>query len=420
MSKIEQLIKEKCPNGVEYKKIKDVCNDNFWIMPSTPKYIQDGIPYITSKNIRNGQILFDNVKYIAIKDYDNISNNRPIHENDFLISMIGTIGEVGIVRKKDLPFYGQNMYLLRLNFDIVNLKYFYYFFTSLKVKTILLNGKNNSNQSYIKTKNIEELMVPVPPIEVQEEIVKILDKFSELEEELEEELEARMKQYEFYKNKIFKFENRKDVKWLKLKEIAIEMYRGNGIKRKEITREGVPCVRYGEIYTSYNIWFQDCISHTSIDVVSNPKTFTTNDLLFAITGENVDDIAKTIAYVGQGICYAGGDIVVLKHKQNGKYLSYALSTKNAKLQKGKGKVKSKVVHSSIPSIQEIVVPIIKLEEQEHIVKILDKFNKLVNDISEGLPAEIENRRKQYEYYRNKLLSFKDCNCKQVNKNETIK
>ena len=407
MSRIEQLIKEKCPNGVKYVKLKDVCNDNFWIMPSTPKYISDGIPYITSKNIKNGKILFDNVKYISQEDYDNISSNRPIQENDFLISMIGTIGEVGIVEKKDLPFYGQNMYLLRLNFDIINLKYFYYYFTSPTVKSILLSGKNNSNQSYIKTKNIESLKIPVPPIEVQEEIVRILDKFSELETELETELEARKRQYEFYKNKIFKFENRKDVKWLKLKEIAIEMYRGNGIKRKEITNEGVPCVRYGEIYTSYNIWFQKCISHTNVDVVPNPKTFTTNDLLFAITGENIEDIAKTVAYVGKGTCYAGGDIVVLKHKQNGKYLSYALSTRNAMLQKGKGKVKSKVVHSSVPSIQEIVIPIVKLEEQERIVKILDKFDKLVNDISEGIPAEIEARKKQYEYYRNKLLSFEE-------------
>ena len=104
---------------------------------------------------------------------------------------------------------------------------------------------------------------------------------------------------------------------------------------------------------------------------------------------------------------AGGDIVVLKHNQNPRYLSYALSTTNAQMQKSKGKVKSKVVHSSVPALKEILVPIPSLEEQERIANILDKFHDLCNDITEGLPAEIETRRKQYEYYRDKLLTFKE-------------
>lgn len=95
----------------------------------------------------------------------------------------------------------------------------------------------------------------------------------------------------------------------------------------------------------------------------------------------------------------------MKHNQNGKYLSYALSTKDAIFQKGKGKVKSKVVHSSVPSIEEIVIPIVSLEEQKDIVKKLDHFYNIINDITVGIPAEVELRRKQYEYYRNKLLSF---------------
>ena len=97
----------------------------------------------------------------------------------------------------------------------------------------------------------------------------------------------------------------------------------------------------------------------------------------------------------------------MKHNQNPKYLAYALSTSDAVYQKGKGKVKTKVVHSSVPAIEEIVVPIPSLEEQEKIVNILDKFYTLINDISVGIPAEIELRRQQYEYYRNKLLSFEE-------------
>ena len=197
---------------------------------------------------------------------------------------------------------------------------------------------------------------------------------------------------------------------MRLGDIKTDIYRGNGIKRDEVTKDGVPCVRYGEIYTSYNIWFDTCKSHTTEDVVRSPKTFSNNDLLFAITGESVEEISKTIAYTGNGTCYAGGDIVVMKHNQNGKYLSYALSTTDAVRQKGKGKVKSKVVHSSVPSIEEIIVPIVSLEEQEEIVKKLDDFYILINDFNYGLPAEIEARRKQYEYYRNKLLSFEEVSC----------
>lgn len=103
----------------------------------------------------------------------------------------------------------------------------------------------------------------------------------------------------------------------------------------------------------------------------------------------------------------------MKHEQNPKYIAYALSTTMAQKQKSKGRIKSKVVHSNIPAIKEIKIPIPfpkdiakSLAEQQRIVDILDRFNKLCNDISEGLPAEIEARQKQYEYYRDKLLTFK--------------
>ena len=188
-------------------------------------------------------------------------------------------------------------------------------------------------------------------------------------------------------------------------EIATEIFRGFGITREQVTATGVPCVRYGEIYTTYGVYFDKCVSHTSIEKIANPKYFEHGDILFVITGEKVEDIAKSTAYIGNEKCLAGGDIVVLKHSQNPKYLSYVLATSDAVRQKTKGKVKSKVVHSSVPAIKEIEIPLPSLEEQERIVKILDRFYKLCNDLSEGLPAEIEARQKQYEYYRDKLLLF---------------
>lgn len=190
-----------------------------------------------------------------------------------------------------------------------------------------------------------------------------------------------------------------------LGEIATDIYRGSGITREQVTSSGIPCVRYGEIYTSYGVHFDKCISHTSLANIANPKYFEHGDILFAITGESIEDIAKSTAYVGNEKCLAGGDIVVLKHKQNPKYLSYALSTTDAIKQKGKGKVKSKVVHSSVPAISELKIPVPPIEIQNRIVKVLDNFDSICSDLQIGLPAEIDARKKQYEYYRDLLLSF---------------
>lgn len=190
------------------------------------------------------------------------------------------------------------------------------------------------------------------------------------------------------------------VEYKTLGEIAVDVFRGAGIKRDEVTEEGVPCVRYGEIYTTYGVWFDECVSHTVLENVPSPKYFEHGDILFAITGESVEDIAKSCAYVGYEKCLAGGDIVVLKHTQDPKYLAYALSTTEAQMQKSKGKVKSKVVHSSVPAIKEIVVPVPPIEVQREIVRILDNFTELTSELTSELTA----RKKQYEYYRNTLLT----------------
>ena len=191
------------------------------------------------------------------------------------------------------------------------------------------------------------------------------------------------------------------VEYKTIDEIAVDIYRGSGIKRDQVTEEGIPCVRYGEIYTTYGVWFEECKSHTKLEYVKSPKYFEHGDILFAITGESVEDIAKCCAYIGNEKCLAGGDIVVLKHKEDPKYISYALSTVDAQRQKSSGKVKSKVVHSSVPSIKAIKLPVPPLEVQREIVHILDSFTLLTAELT----AELTARKKQYEFYRNKLLTF---------------
>lgn len=195
------------------------------------------------------------------------------------------------------------------------------------------------------------------------------------------------------------------VEYKTLGEIAVDIYRGAGITRDQVTVDGTPCVRYGEIYTTYGVWFDKCVSHTDEAKLTSKKYFEYGDVLFAITGESVDDIAKCCAYIGHEKCLAGGDIVVLKHNQNPKYLSYVLATTDARQQKSKGKVKSKVVHSSVPAIREIKVPIPPIEIQREIVRILDDYTENIVELQNQLTAEITARQKQYEFYRDKLLTF---------------
>ena len=157
-------------------EIKDIVKDNFWVMPATPKFVDNGeVPYITSKNIRCGKIDFNKVKYISKSDYAELSKNRPILEGDILVSMIGTLGEVAQVREDDLSFYGQNVYLIRLNEELINSEYFLHYFDSKVMKEYFESIKKGSTQGYLKTKDIETVKIPKNSIDEQKRIVAKLD-----------------------------------------------------------------------------------------------------------------------------------------------------------------------------------------------------------------------------------------------------
>ena len=193
----------------------------------------------------------------------------------------------------------------------------------------------------------------------------------------------------------------------KLGDIATEMFRGSGIKRDQITIEGTPCVRYGEIYTTYNISFSECFSHTNVEFISSPKYFSHGDLLFAITGESVEDIGKTIAYLGHERCLLGGDIVCMKHNQNPKYLSYALSSSEAIRQKGIGKTKLKVVHTNIPALSEIRIPIPSLSEQQRIVSRLDAAFSHIDELKANAEKQLSEARALFQKSLDKAMELKE-------------
>ena len=195
-----------------FLSVSEVAIDKFWLMPATPQYIDSGIPYITSKNVKNGLIDFSDVKYISDSDFDIISKNRTILKNDFLITMIGTIGECAIVTDFT-KFYGQNIYLVRLDVNKCLPKYFYHFISQEKIKNSLAAGKNASSQGYIKAGSIDNLKIPIPTIDRQKEIIESLDIFdaycNNLSYGLPAEINARQKQYEYYRDKLLTFKELK-------------------------------------------------------------------------------------------------------------------------------------------------------------------------------------------------------------------
>lgn len=217
-------------------ELKNVLLDDFWIMPQTPKYTESGIPYITSKNIKGGKINFENVNYISIDDYKKISKNRPILKNDILISMIGTLGETAIVDDSYGEFYGQNMFLVRLDNSKIDYRFFINFFKSTHVKNHLARKQNKSTQSYLKANHIESLMIPVFTIKEQKEIANQLDKVHDLIklkiqqiEKLDELIKSQF--VEMFGDPNFNNKNWKINKWNEVLTIK------NGKNQKKVEQE---------------------------------------------------------------------------------------------------------------------------------------------------------------------------------------
>ena len=385
---------------VEWKTVKSLCNDNFWLMPATPEFDDNGtIPYITSKNIKGGKIDFQNTKYINEHVYQELSRTRCIIENDILISMIGTIGEAVIVKKEDLFFYGQNMYILRLNNKLVNHKFFLYYFTAPFILNSLLSKKNSSNQGYLKAGQIENLKIPIPPLSVQTEIVKILDALTALTSELTSELTLRRKQYEYYREKLLSFDSLEQLNMggAKKKLIDVAIYAKVRISANKLNKEN---------YVGVENLLQNKLGKTSSNYVPTEGSFIEylpNDILIG----NIRPYLRKI-WLADKTGGTNGDVLVIRLTDKNilpRYLYHILANEhffeyNIKYSKG-----AKMPRGDKAAILQYEFDVPSLAEQQRIVSILDKFETLTNSITDGLPLAIEQSQKRYEYYRELLLNF---------------
>lgn len=389
-SKLDKLIEEFCPNGVECKKLDEV----FYILAGgdVPKeYLSD----IKTEEF-NIPILSNGINEKSLYGWTNIAK---IIKPSLTISARGTIGWTSF---RNEPFFPIVRLLVLTPKIKLNLKFAYYFM------------KNIENEYKVPTTGIPQLtkpmvssvQIPLPPFPVQEEIVRILDTFTELTTELTTELIMRKQQYEYYRETLFEFKD-SIIKFIPLGDKSIGKFtRGSGLQKKDFTDSGIGCIHYGQVYTYYGTYTNITKSFVSEEFAKKARKAKYGDLIIATTSENDEDVCKSVAWLGSDEIAVSSDACFYTHKLNPKYVAYFFQTEQFQKQKRPFITGTKVRRVNVNSLEKILIPVPSLEEQQRIVDILDRFDTLVNDIKEGLPAEIEARQKQYEYYRDKLLIFK--------------
>ena len=364
MNRIERLLQELCPEGVEYRKLGELCE------------FQRGNT-ITAKDASDGD-----VPVVAGGQkpayYRNVANRE-----GKTIVIAGSGAYAGFVTYWEIPIFVSDAFSVNPNKNL-DTKYLYYYLKNIQEK--IHSTKKGSGVPHVHGSSIAKFDIPVPPLPIQEEIVRILDHFTELAAELRAELQARKEQYEYYRNKLLTFEEGDErVRWMKMSDIY-DMKSGKSISASEISSmqtEEYPYPCYGgNGLRGYVATF----NQEGEKVLVGRQGALCGNVCFVCNFFYATEHAIVIS--DKGYC--------LPH-----YTFYLLTMMDLNQYKTAGAQPG----LSISRLEKIKIPIPSLSEQQRIVSILDKFETLVNDLSQGLPAEIAVVQEQYEYYRNKLLTF---------------
>ena len=387
MSKLDDLINELCPNGVEYKKIGDVCEIGKGIQFNKENMLDVGTyPVINGGINPSGYIEQYNQK-----------------ENTITISQGGA--SAGFVNWIKTKFWaGAHCYVLHPNENIVLNRYLFHFVKSKEFK--LQECQYGAGIPALSKNTVSDIQIPVPPLEIQNEIVRILDNFTELTSELTSELTARKKQYEYYRDSLLTFDD--SVEWKTLEELCTKVTDGSHFSPKA-TEKGYPMPSVKDMrFNSFDL--SNCKKISEKDYTELVKTGCKpllNDVLIAKDGsmlkyafpikEELDlVILSSIAILRPKTDLISPDYFAHYFRQDS-FREIVIRDYSSK---------GGVPRIVLKNFKKIKIPVPTLEKQKQIVTILDRFETLCNDITSGLPAEIEARKKQYEYYRDKLLSFK--------------
>lgn len=278
----------------------------------------------------------------------------------------------------------------------INTRYLYYVTSVLDFRGKNTGSVPNINADYVKNK-----LIPIVAESIQLKIVERLDTFTSSIENLKEQIALRRKQYEYYRDQLLDLKGKEEKDVHSWGEFC-EMIKGNGVQKADFVEEGVGCIHYGQIYTHYGSFTYTTNKFVSKETFEKARKASKGDIVMTDTSENVEDICKSVAYLGEDDIAVSNHALILKHKQNPKFLSYSTQTNSFFVQKRKVVVGVKVSGIKPEQLAKINIYLPSLSEQQRIVDILDVFEESI----QNLEAQLAGREKQYEYYRNKLLTFK--------------
>ena len=388
---IDRLVAELCPEGVEYRPIEELFTTRNGYTPSksNSSYWENGtVPWFRMEDIReNGGILSESLQSVHESA---LKKGGMFPAGSIIVATSATIGEHALINVDFLCNQRFTVLILKDEFkNLLSPKFIYYY--SFILDRWCLSNTTQSSFASVDMKRFKKFEFPVPPMEIQEAIVEILDKFTNLEAELEAELEARTLQYEYYRDSLFEA---LDCPRVPLGSLGI---RNKGIT---ITASKMRTLEPG---------------NKDVRIFAAGSTFIDTDSSFIpdkgiLEGPAI--IVKSRGYIG--FEYYEGKFT---HKNElwsysltsdlveQKFIYYYLLTQAYHLHElARGK-SVKLPQLAVKDTDELLVPVPSLEEQQRIVDILDRFDALTSSLSEGLPAELTARRSQYEYYRDQLLTF---------------
>ena len=400
MSKLEELIQQYCPDGVEYRPLWSLTAWDKKFNGIEDKSKQKRVVkynYLLAADLKSYQVEGGTVKLLTT----NISN---LYTSEELAEGLASDGEVVAIPWGGNPvvqYYkgrfltADNRIATSLDTTLLNNKFLYYCMLSqLKLIASFYRGSGIKHPDMAKVLDLE---IPIPPLPVQEEIVRILDTFTELQAELQAELQKRLQQYNYYRDNLLSFEGRTDVEWKKLGEIGKVCMCKRIMKDQTSSSGDVPFYKIGTFGGDADAFISKELFEEYKNKYSYPNK---GDILISAAGT----IGRTVVFDGKASYFQDSNIVWLKHNESvvlNSFLRYCYTQSPWAISTG-----GTIARLYNDNILNAVIPVPSISEQQRIVDILDRFDALTTDLSQGLPAEIEKRRQQYEFYRDKLLTFK--------------
>lgn len=394
MSKLDEMIRELCPDGVEYVKLGTLCSlitkqtgfdyTNHIKARLLMEPAENAVPYIQTKFFAGKNFNYQTDYYVPMDIVEQFPKIT-LDEKCILFSIVGaSIGNVGLFPGERKCFLGGAICVAKVlpQYDV---DYVYYCVESHNVQHQIRRKTKGAGQATITVEDIREFEIPLPPIEIQSEIVRILDNFTNLTAELKAELKARGIQYSYYRNKLLTFHS--DTKIVQLADIA-DIGTGSSNTNEAVEDGKYPFfVRSQEPLRKNDFEYDETAIITAGDGVGVGKVYHYVEGRYALHQRayrihiNTPEVMPKYYF----------------HYMKAKFLPYIQKTM----------FQGSVASIRRPMLNAFPVPVPPLDVQNRIVNVLDNFEKICSDLNIGLPAEIEARQKQYEYYRDKLLSFKE-------------